>query len=286
MELRFAQSESTFSYFEALESYLLKHGRPVAFYSDKHTFFRVPKPNKHMTGMTQFGRALAELNIEILCANSSQAKGRVERANRTLQDRLVKELRMAGISNMEEGNAFLPGFTERFNSKFAKAPAKQNNLHRALNIEPDRLSEVFCLRDQRHVTKNLMLKYDRKRIKLEINDLTRGLVGKFVDVYEYGCGRIQVRANGVVLPHTIMNPERRITHAAITENKRLSAVLEYIKAEQDKAPLKVKVKPESARNGYKKKGQDRTGKSSRLDRHYAKKRADQDARTASQGSDI
>lgn len=286
MELRFAQSESTFSYFEALESYLLKHGRPVAFYSDKHTVFRVPKPNKHMTGMTQFGRALAELNIEILCANSSQAKGRVERANRTLQDRLVKELRLAGISNMEDGNAFLLGFTERFNSKFAKAPAKQNNLHRALNIEPDRLSEVFCLRDQRHVTKNLMLKYDRKRIKLEINDLTRGLVGKFVDVYEYGCGRIQVRAGGVALPHTIMNPERRITHAAITENKRLSAVLEHIKAEQDKAPPNVKVKPLSAKNGYKKKGQDRTGKSSKLDRHYAQKRADQDTRTASQVSDI
>ncbi len=90
-------SESTFSYFEALERYLLKHGRPVAFYSDKHTVFRVPKPNKHMTGMTQFGRALAELNVEIICANSSQAKGRVERANRTLQDRLVKELRTQNL---------------------------------------------------------------------------------------------------------------------------------------------------------------------------------------------
>lgn len=131
-----------------------------------------------------------------------------------------------------------------------------------------------------------MLKYDRKRIKLEINDLTRSLVGKFVDVYEYGCGRIQVRAGGVVLPHAIMNPERRITHTAITENKRLSAVLEHIKAEQDKAPPKVKVKPISAKNGYKKKGQDRTGTTSKLDKHYAQKRADQNARAASQGSDI
>ena len=128
--------------------------------------------------------------------------------------------------------------------------------------------------------------YDRKRIKLEINDLTRGLVGKYVDVYEYGCGRIQVRAKGVALPYTILNPERRITHAAITENKRLSAVLEHIKAEQDKDPPKVKVKPESARNGYKKKGQDRSGKSSKLDRHYARKRTEKAARTASQGSDI
>ncbi len=286
MELRFVPSESTFSYFEALESYLLKHGRPVAFYSDKHTVFRVARPNQHMTGMTQFGRALAELNIEILCANSSQAKGRVERANRTLQDRLVKELRLVGVSSIEDGNAFLEGFVDRYNAKFAKAPAKPSNLHRALNIEPDRLSEVFCLRDQRHVTKDLMLKYDRKRIKLEVNDLTRGLVGKYVDVYEYGCGRIQIRAKGVALPHTTLNPERRITHAAITENKRLSAVLEYIKAEQDKAPPKVKVKPVSAKNGYKKKGQDRSDRSSKMEPYYARQRAEREARAASQGSDI
>jgi hypothetical protein len=144
MELRFVTSESTFSYFEALENYLQNHGRPVAFYRDRHTVSRVSKPSQHMTGMTQFGRALAELNIEILCANSSQAKGRVERVNRTLQDRLVKELRLAGISSMEDGNALLEGFMTRFNAKFAKAPTKSNTLHRALNIEPDRLSEVSC----------------------------------------------------------------------------------------------------------------------------------------------
>lgn len=76
--------------------------------------------------MTQFGRALSEMNIEILCANSSQAKGRGERANRTLQDRLVKELRLAGVTGIEDGNAFLPGFVEQYNKKFAKAlPARK-----------------------------------------------------------------------------------------------------------------------------------------------------------------
>lgn len=273
MELRFVTSESTFSYFEALESHLLKHGRPVAFYSDKHTVFRVPKPNEHMTGMTQFGRALAELNIEIICANSSQAKGRVERANRTLQDRLVKELRIAGISNMEDGNAFLSGFIERYNGKFAKVPAKPDNLHRALNIEPDRLSEVFCLRDKRYVTKDLTLKYDRKRIKLEVNDLTRGLVGKYVDVYEMPDGRIQVRTKGVALPHSILNPERRVTHAAITENKHLSAVLAHIKAEQEAQPANPKVKPVSRKNGYVKTGRRPPGRPSKLELHYEAKRA-------------
>ena len=158
MQLRFVASESTFSYFEALDLYLAAHGRPVAFYSDKHTVFRVAnQAAKSGHGMTinrqvnarihregQFGRALNELNIEILCANSSQAKGRVERANRTLQDRLVKELRLAGICDMEAANAFLPGFMDRYNARFAKVPRRPDNLHRALNIEPNRLRDVFC----------------------------------------------------------------------------------------------------------------------------------------------
>ncbi len=141
-----------------------------------------------------------ELNIEILCANSSQAKGRVERANRTLQDRLVKELRLAGVSSIEDGNVFLPGFIERYNAKFANAPARSDTLHRALNIAPDRMSEVFYLRDKRHVTKDLMLKYGRKRIKLAVNDLTCDLAGTYVDAYELADGRIQVRAKGVACP--------------------------------------------------------------------------------------
>ena len=108
MQLRFVPSESTDSYFQALRGYLQSHGCPVAFYSDKHSVFRVLRRDpKGGQGMTQFGRALAELNIEILCANSSQAKGRVERVNRTLQDRLVKEMRLAGISDIDAGNDFL-----------------------------------------------------------------------------------------------------------------------------------------------------------------------------------
>jgi transposase len=167
MQLRFVRSESTDSYFEALQGYLEAHGCPVAFYSDKHTVFRVGRQDaKGGSGMTQFGRALAELNIEILCANSSQAKGRVERANRTLQDRLVKELRLADISSMEAGNAFLPGFVERFNERFAIPPAKTQDLHRTLNVPASRLKDILCHREQRYVGQQLTLSYDRKQIIL------------------------------------------------------------------------------------------------------------------------
>lgn len=106
MTLHFTQTESTFSYFGALSKYLAVHGKPVAFYSDKASVFYVKQRSQTAgKGVTQFGRALYELNVEAFCANTSQAKGRVERADLTLQDRLVKELRLRGISTCKAANA-------------------------------------------------------------------------------------------------------------------------------------------------------------------------------------
>ncbi|MCB8884066.1 hypothetical protein ACELLULO517_27840 [Acidisoma cellulosilytica] len=93
--------------------------------------------------MTQLGRALAKLNIEILCANSSQAKGRVERANRTLQDRLVKELMLEGITTIATANAHLPDIMARFNGRFACSPARPGDLHRPLKITLSRLNNIW-----------------------------------------------------------------------------------------------------------------------------------------------
>ena len=281
MQLQFVKSESTFSYFNALEGYLADHGRPVAFYSDKHTVFRVANQSaKSGHGMTQFGRALNELNIEILCANSSQAKGRVERANRTLQDRLVKELRLAGISDMVAANAFLPGFTERYNARFAKAPRRADNLHRPMNIEPDRLRDVFCFRDERYVDRNLVLRYDRQRITLEENDLTRGLVGKYVDSFEYPDGRLEFRSKGIALSYTAFDQDQRVTHAAITENKRLSAVLQQIKEIQDTKSPPITKPAGKQRTRYQPNGRRNTeGWNSKLAQRAK-------ARAASQGSDM
>ncbi|MGJ8606208.1 MAG: ISNCY family transposase [Marivita sp.] len=279
MHLEFVTSESTFSYFGALEAYLHAHGRPVAFYSDKHTVFRVASQGaKSGHGMTQFGRVLNELNIEILCANSSQAKGRVERANRTLQDRLVKELRLAGISDMQSANAFLPMFMERYNARFAKAPRRPDDLHRALNVEPDRLADILCFRDERYVGQQLAFSYQRLRIILQENEITRGLPGKYVDTYEFADGRLEFRWKGVSLPYSVFDKDQRVTHAAITENKHLSAVLEHIKAEQDKAPPK-KRRAGKQRSRYEPTGRRNTGWNSLADQ---KRIAD---RKASKGCD-
>ncbi len=279
MHLEFVTSESTFSYFCALERYLETYGRPVAFYSDKHTVFRVPnQAAKSGHGMTQFGRALNELNIEIICADTSQAKGRVERANRTLQDRLVKELRLEDISDMDAANAFLPGFMERYNAKFAKPPRRPDNLHRALNVEPDRLRDILCFRDERYVDRNLTLRYDRMRITLEDNELSRGLAGKYVDTFENADGRLELRWKGVALPYRAYDRDQRVTHAAITENKRLGAVLQFIKEEQDKAAPKPR-RAGKQRTRYTPNGRRNDGWNSKLARRA------KEARAASQGCD-
>jgi transposase len=236
MELRFVVSESTFAYFEALKAYLGRHGKPVAFYSDKHSIFRVSNENAASgDGMTQFGRALSELNIEILCANTSQAKGRVERTHHTLQDRLVKELRLAGISSIDAANAFLPGFIAHYNARFAKAPARDKDLHRVLDPLQD-LDNVLCWREQRKVSHQLVVNYNQMKLTLKPQGPALCLRGKMVEVYDFPDGRLEVRWKGRPLPYSAFDKLQRVSHAAIVENKRLGEVLAWIKEQQDRQP--------------------------------------------------
>jgi transposase len=143
MVVRFTPTESTFGYFEATRDYLASFGKPLAFYSDKASIFRVNKPDAVKgPGYTQFGRALYELNIDGICANTPAAKGRVERAHKTLQDRLVKELRLHGISSIDAANAFMPQFIQDFNARFAKEPRDAHDAHRSLRAD-EVLDSIF-----------------------------------------------------------------------------------------------------------------------------------------------
>jgi hypothetical protein len=233
--------------------------------------FRVSKTEaKGGQGVTQFGRALSELGIEILCANSSQAKGRVERANRTLQDRLVKELRLAGVGTIEAGNAFLPGFIEQFNARFATPAARSENLHRPLALPTNRLSDVLAWREQRYVGQDLALSYQRKRIILDDTDFARGAAGCYVDTYEFADGRFDVRWKGVSLTFRVFDKDQRVTHAAIVENKRLSEVLAWVKERQD-ALHAARTKTNSEAGNYQKRAPGRHGRISFVDKHIAGK---------------
>src|ERR1700731_1378269 len=238
MQLRFVASESAFDYFRATKDYLETHGKPVAFYSDKHGIFRVNA--KDAIGgdrITQFGRVLSELNIDIICANSPQAKGRVERAFGTLQDRLVKELRLAGISTVTAANAWLPGFIADYNARFARPPANAKDLHRKLTASDD-LDELLAWREARTVTRNLTLHYDRMMLLLEPTSLARGLVRKKVEVVNYPDGRFAVQFNGATLGFKVFDKIQTVQPGAIVDNKRLSAVLEQVKAQQAAYPAR------------------------------------------------
>ena len=232
MHLKFVETESTFDYFRSTREYLEAYGKPVAFYSDKHATFRVNKVGATGgDGMTQFGRALHQLNIDIICANAPQAKGRVERANGTLQDRLVKELRLAGIASIEAGNAFLPAFMADFNRRFAKTPFSDKDLHRPLT-EHDELDDVFAWQEERTVSRSLTLQYDQVLFILEPNETTLSLARQRVTVYDYPDGRLAIKHKGLSLPYRIFDRRQRVNQAAVVENKRLGPVLAYIAERQ------------------------------------------------------
>jgi Winged helix-turn helix len=232
MQLRFVASESTFDYLRTTRAYLEAHGKPVAFYSDKHNIFRV-NANGAVggDGITQFGRVLSALNIDIICANSPQAKGRIERAFGTLQDRMVKELRLAGISTIEAANAWLPGFISDYNARFGRQPSNGKDLHRPLTAS-DNLDEILAWREVRTVTHNLTLHYDRMLLLLDPTPFARGLVRQKVDVVNYPDGRFAIQFEGTSLPFTVFDKIQTVQPGTIVENKRLGAALAMVQAQQ------------------------------------------------------
>ncbi|WP_066721605.1 ISNCY family transposase [Sphingomonas pituitosa] len=235
MHLEMAESESALSYLQATRTYLERHGKPIAFYSDKHSAFRNNRATADSDGMSHLGRALDKLGVEIICANSPQAKGRVERANSTLQNRLVKAMRLEGISSIEEANSFLPSYLLRHNAQFACPPADPRDAHRPLapheNVEAEMVWRV-----ERTVTAALALHYNKAMFILEPTPLNRTLARKRVHVCEYPDGRIEVRYGDQALPYRVFDKMRRVNQAEIVENKRLGAALAMAHALQSANP--------------------------------------------------
>ena len=161
VQLLFVECESFFSYCQAAEGYFKQSGKPVAFYSDRHGIFRVNVPSRGSgEALTQFGRAMQELDIQIICANSPQAKGRVERVIQTLQDRLPKEMRLRGIANLIDGNAYLPEFIQDFNQRFAVEARSSVDAHRPLTAKED-LARILTWQETRTLSKNLTLQFQK-----------------------------------------------------------------------------------------------------------------------------
>ena len=202
MHLKFVEAETTRDYLKAFQEYVEEHGRPEGCYSDRHSIFRInAKEDGYIQkGITQLGRALKELDIELICANSPQAKGRIERLFSTLQDRLVKELRLRKISTIEEANKYLPKYIKQHNKRFAVEAAQEGNKHRPLETDTA-LEEVLCFKTERKLTKNLELSYEGKILQIETDQPSYGLRGAQVTVKEQLDGKLIIDYRGRQLKH-------------------------------------------------------------------------------------
>ena len=238
MYLQFVAAETTFNYFAAVRSYITAFGKPLAFYSDKFGVFRVNIPNALSgTGLTQFGRALKELDIELICAHSPQAKGRVERANQTLQDRLTKELRLRGICTMAQANAYLPEFIAAYNARFAVAPRSAESAHRALG-KAENLDRILTLCERRTLSKNLTLSYNKVIYQIKTKRSAYTMRQAQVEVRERPTGEITIEYKQRALEYTIYR-EQEQQQAKVIESKLLqpAAACAAAKPKQKRGPV-------------------------------------------------
>ncbi len=231
-ELLFTEAETTFSYFEATEQYLKQWGKPLALYSDKLSVFRVNLPNDLSgTGTTQFTRAMKQLDIDVLHANTPQAKGRVERVNQTLQDRLVKEMRLRGLSSWAAGNAYLPEFIADFNARFAVVPRDAVDAHRPL-LAHDNLERILTVQERRTLSKNLTLSYQNVVYQIQTARPSYALRHAQVVVGEDRFGAITIAYKGKPLTYTVYREQAK--QGAVTSGKQLNAAVDRLTSSRTK----------------------------------------------------
>lgn len=243
--LEFSSSETTLDYFSLLEKYFTKHGLPLAFYTDRHSIFHVSKPTNEYSkpkandsdeGLTQFGRAMKELGVELILANSPQAKGRVEKINFTLQDRLVKELRLRNISSIKEANKYLSEFSQDYMAKFSVEPRSSIDMHRQLPKGMD-LSKILCLKDQRTLSKNITCQHQGITYQIQTNRSTLALRGMRITIRQHHNGTITLWDNqDKPLKYTIFKKAKRIKE---TDSKELNQVMDQILSEGAKRASQI-----------------------------------------------
>ena len=216
------------------------HGRPVAVYSDRHGVFRVNQREREGE-LTQFGRALKTLDVEPIHAGSPQAKGRVERANGTLQDRLVKEMRLRGIGGMEAGNAFLPEFGADFNRRFAVEPRCPADAHRPVMHDAAELGLILSLHSTRKVSRRLTFQYLGREHQIQVKGPGYGPRGVRVTVCEGFDGRVSVLRDGRPLAFRVLAEGE--PPVAVEDGKSVGHAVDRAKARQRAPELEARPRP-------------------------------------------
>jgi len=225
--MRFEESETTTGYMRLIERHVTTYGRPLAYYSDKHSIFLTTRESS-LDGRledTQVQRALRTLQITLICAHSSQAKGRVERANKTLQDRLIKEMRLKGVSNIEEGNAFLEGFISEYNRRFSVEPASTNDAHKPLYHDKERLKNILSIHETRKLSKNLEFSYHNKIYKIITPTTGYRLRHQTINVYTHLDGKIVLVLDDKELAYEVLEPKHPHYQA---DSKEINVLLDAL----------------------------------------------------------
>jgi hypothetical protein len=194
---RFADAESTWSVAAVFERWISKWGIPRFLYVDGGGVFGRPRKKREKSGETQFARMCRQLGTQLVHARSPQAKGRVERVHGTHQDRLIKKMRLAGISNYEDANVFLDGYLLDHNNRFSVESREETDFHLPLDDSID-LSRVFSIHSERIVSLDAVVCYNRRRFQLARVSRLRG--GQKVSVEEARDGTVRIFASGTEIP--------------------------------------------------------------------------------------
>ena len=227
---RFYDYEGTMPAMDSLMRYIQKYGIPQSIYLDRHTTYKSPRKEqtieemlKNQRPLSQFERAAKELGIIVIHANSAPAKGRVERGFGTHQDRLVKEMRLAGIKSKDEANEFLKWYLPKHNKKFSISPEKKTNLHRKSPGKKE-LNKILCLRIERSLRKDAVIAHNNKFY--QVKDIPKRRIKK-VMVENRLDGSMHVRNNGSYFKYIEIDPSL-IRKAETTRKIRNRARKVYI----------------------------------------------------------
>ena len=223
VQLRFAPTETTLGYMRVLHDHIVLHGVPVALYSDKHSIFRINAPSADTGAETQFARAARQLGIESIHAHSPQAKGRVERANQTLQDRLVKEMRLLGIDDMDSANAWLAegSYIADHNRRYAVQPKDPRDAHLPYSGKRDELKRILSVQTAKTLSKNLSCQHTNQLLQVKTNGTGLGLRGAQVALHQHFDGSQEILWKGRKLDYTVM--EKPLRQSTPADGKEVNA---------------------------------------------------------------
>lgn len=226
---KFDINESTVAVFNFFLEYFDKNGFPISIYLDKFSTYKINHKNAvdNKDMITQFERAMNQVGVNPIVAHSPEAKGRVERMNGTLQDRLVKELRLAGITTPREANKFLEEYIPKFNAKFAVVPKRKKNIHRIISEQiKEKLPQIFSIQNQRKVHNDYTVMFKNNYFQLNREQSVTVYKKDTVIVEEHLDGSVKLCLKNHYLNYTVL-PERpkkeiNIKLVALTRQKQNS----------------------------------------------------------------